>query len=527
MSLLNFIPKAYRRAQISLRDSFAHPEDSGQLSRGGYKPSYDALFDYYNNKSFDGAMWAKYIEEYKLYRRTRPIYNPMRRLVDFYAANIYPGVLSPDGLAFGDDIPLAIPLNEDIDEALRLAIAQLWQWTNFQSQKSMICRTGAMVGNVFISVIDAVDRSKILYDVKWPGFVTDLVLDVSGNVIKYAIEYEAVDEDGEEYQYKKEVDRDVIRTFRNGSPEGFDGAPAEYDNPYGFVPAVWISHVNTGTDIGAPAIKGDIAKIDELNSIVAHVHDDIHKQINSPQVMATESKVAFALQPQDARDGGLDPDETRMLLKAGPNTSVHKLTGNLDLKDAFQYVESLIAEIEKDNPELTFWEKLREMSQVTGPGATRMLGDVQGAVWDAAANYDQNIIKLFQMGVAIGGWRVNNGDWEDSEQTAKFEQFDLESYLAGDLDFTILPRSIVPATSAERVAERGVKTDNALKLKEYLPAEQILREAGYPEEEIPSLVAKARAEAEQRQKDQLALATAQASARAGNGRPQPSAGRRA
>lgn len=520
MSLAYFVPKAYRKLEVSIRNSFAHPTEDGQLARAGYMPSYDALFDYYNNAAFEGGYWSRYIEQYKLYRKTRPIYNPVKRLVEFYASNIYPGVLSPDGLAFGDDIPLAFPFNKDIDEELRLAIAQVWQWTNLQSQKATICRTGAMTGNVFISLIDDVDRSKIVYDIKWPGFITELVLDDSDNVIKYVIEYAATDEEGEAYQYKKEVNRFTISTFRDGQPEGFNGSPAEYPNPYGFVPAVWISHTNTGTDVGAPAIKGDIAKIDEVNSIVAHIHDDIHKQIASPQVLATASPVAFALRREDAEVSGIDPDELRMLLKAGSDTSVHKLSGNLDLGDAFQYVEKLLEEIEKDNPELTFWEKLREMSTVTGPGAQRMLGDVQNALWSAASNYDQQMIKLFQMSVAIGGWRVNNGEWVDNRQTAKFEPFDLESYESGDLDFTLLPRSIVPSTTDEKIAQRGVKTDNALKLKDYLPAEQILLEAGYSEEEIPALIKGAEAEAKKRQQDELAVIRATAAAR-----PQPARAR--
>src|SRR5579859_1045988 len=41
--------------------------------------------------------WQLYKSNYNLYRNIRLIYNPVRRLVDFYAGGVYPGVLSEDG----------------------------------------------------------------------------------------------------------------------------------------------------------------------------------------------------------------------------------------------------------------------------------------------------------------------------------------------------------------------------------------------------------------------------------------------
>jgi hypothetical protein len=93
------------------------------------------------------------------------------------------------------------------------------------------------------------------------------------------------------------------------------------------------------------------------------------------------------------------------------------------------------------------------MSQVTGPAAARLMGDVGGNVWEAAANYDAASIKLFQMAVAISGWRVQNGDWgTPSRQQEKFRPFNLESYQRGDLDLSITVRPLIPVTALEQVA---------------------------------------------------------------------------
>jgi hypothetical protein len=128
----------------------------------------------------------------------------------------------------------------------------------------------------------------------------------------------------------------------------------------------------------------------------------------------------------------------------------------------------LIEEIEEDHPELTMYQQLRSMSQVTGPAAERLVGDAASLIDEARSNYDTQSIKLFQMAVAIAGWRANTGAWGNSmsSQQQAFAPFDLESYNQGRLDFEIAARPIVPSMklspdeqrAAMEAAERGFKT---------------------------------------------------------------------
>jgi hypothetical protein len=110
------------------------------------------------------------------------------------------------------------------------------------------------------------------------------------------------------------------------------------------------------------------------------------------------------------------------------------------------YIEKLLEEIEADHPELTMFETLREMSQITGPAAEILVGDAYALITDARAGYDVQTVKLMQMGLAVAGWRLNTGAWGNdlSPQQETFAPFDLESYRRGDLDFEIMPRPLVP-----------------------------------------------------------------------------------
>ena len=58
---------------------------------------YRLLWAYYDNSAFgDLGAWLLYRQAHGLYRGVRPIYNPTRRLVDFYAGVIYQGEWATD-----------------------------------------------------------------------------------------------------------------------------------------------------------------------------------------------------------------------------------------------------------------------------------------------------------------------------------------------------------------------------------------------------------------------------------------------
>lgn len=427
---------------------------------------YRTLWSYYDNSAFEEIVkWSSYKKTYSLYRQTRSLYNPVRRLVDFYSAQVYPGVLSEDGSTLPEGVPLAIPLAGDTPAELKAAIAQFWQWTNWQSGKAVMVRYGAATGSVLVELVDDLSRGKVTASIVWPGLVSDLQLDATGNVKAYAIEYKAFDAGRKaNFVFRKTVDSEMFRTFRDGKPWAPNGGDPEYPNPYGFTPAVWAKHRDLGGDQGAPAIHGSLGKIDELNSLASHIHDQIHKVIGAPKVLWSKGNVSnlLARAKRDDTDELDVPESDResvLLLKGPEGGRVDDLAGSLNLGDALPYMDKLIGEIEQDYPELALYRDLRAMSQVTGPAASRLMGDVAGNVWESAANYDQQSIKLFQMAVAVGGWRLQRGDWGRTltRQQLKFRGFNLESYQNGALDFAIMPRPLIPLTEAERISAERAK----------------------------------------------------------------------
>lgn len=486
--------------------AFRNPgaEFPGGLVSNPRRDYLNLLWSYYRNSAFESlSTWQQYREAFQLYRHIRSIYNPTKRLVNFYVAQVYPGVLSEDADRLPDGVPLAIPLAEDTDENLKIAIAQFWQWSNWQSNNKLMVRFGAATGSCLVEIIDNVEAGKVSAAVRWPGLIADkakdgsasLVLDDVGNVKFYALEYDAVDALGSTFKYRKEVSQDSFRYFRDDAPFAPEGVGSEVvANPYGFVPAVWCKHVDEGDDFGSPAIAAAIGKIDELNGIASHTHDQIDILIDSPGIISTEGSVGQISQTSDelktqraaddeyAATSGLRSKPTkRLLMKAPQGAAWLPLTGNLQPEQVMPAIESLIMEIEHDFPELSMYTELRKMSEVTGPGAARMMGDVYSKVLEVSSNYDTQSIKLFQMALAIGGFRhaENRAGWRlRNDQQAKFAGFNLDSFRRGDLDFAINPRPLIPLTELDSIELAGKRLDNAKKAQGVLSEDRVLEIAG-------------------------------------------------
>jgi len=150
------------------------------------------------------------------------------------------------------------------------------------------------------------------------------------------------------------------------------------------------------------------------------------------------------------------------------------------------------------------YERLAQMTQVTGPGAERLMGNVAATLDRVAARHDQQSIKLFTMAVAIGGERVRRGDWGSlNRQQEKFRPFNLDSYVKGDLDLEIMARRLFEPTDKELADEQLVKVNTAVALDGIVDNLEQLIVAGYSEEEAQAILERKRNE------DQLAIETAQ------------------
>src|SRR5690606_23731482 len=127
----------------------------------------------------------------------------------------------------------------------------------------------------------------------WPGYVKEIELDYVGNVRRYVLEYRTHEKrtDGtiNSYLYRKEVDKETFRYFRDGQPYDQYGTGSVVPNRWGFVPAIWDRH-----RVGAPghvrgraAIDGTRQALIQLNSLFSHAFDFQRKVFFAPVMIAS------------------------------------------------------------------------------------------------------------------------------------------------------------------------------------------------------------------------------------------------
>lgn len=489
--------------------------------QGPTPPEIDALQALYAQRwsLYDGSLFAEgvnpYLRDPAIYQNTKLILKHVESVVDFYAGVVYQGALSDEPeqgaipwklLLDGTVTPARDGTPPSPSPALNLwtAILELQHAWNWQQQMSLRPMYGAALGDCLVELVDDLDRRFVYPQVIWPGYVKAVEIDYVGNVRTYTLEYrvEEVDDDGnrtDSYLYRKTVDRDEIRTFKNDQPYGYDGNPARIPNPYGFCPAIWDRH-----RIGAPgmvrgrsATDGTRQALLQHNSYFSHALDFQRKAFIQPIAIASRggggaTKNVNLSAPPEGSTARTAKEEAQTLDYIFVPEGSQYLQASMDIGKTREMLQDILEGILRENPEASFYEKLRDMQQVTAPGAERIMGDVKSRVDLVRAGMDANTVKLFQMAISMCAFRARGNEWKRRNPNRQltprqqvFVPFDTTAYDAGLLDCTILQRPLVPMTEVERV--------EVLALKESLQSTWALQEAGLTDPEIQAVLAERRA----------------------------------
>lgn len=478
--------KAFREPMLTagLMDETEYDEYDSRIMR------YRILWAYYQNAAYRNInQWAKaYKAAYGLYRYTRNIYNPSHRLTEFHVSHLWGGLLDPDA-GPGRDIPSALPIMTDND-ALRPAIAQLWQWSNWQMQKSKTVRWGAALGDPAIKIMDDPDKQRVRLVPIHPGRIKEKTMDAYGNVKGYVLEYERDDPRGSDRRvvYTEIAERGVgdnihYTTLLDGDPYPWDGFDvSEWDVPYGFVPMVIWQHMDGGNEWGWSELHAMRAKVAEVDDLASKLHDQIRKTVDAPWLFTGSKKpeaVSSSGQTPTANRPAPGRDEVKALY-GGLDGDVKAIVADLDLPAVSAEIQSMLQEIERDYPELQL-DLHREMADTTGKALRTARAGSEDKMIERRPAYDDSLVRAQQMAIAIAGWR-KYGD--------EFTGFDLNSYGAGALDHSIGDRPVFrPDPQDEIDLELAEWQAAKAAVDAGVPLPVYLKSRGWDDEDIADLLA--------------------------------------
>lgn len=472
--------RAFREAFVSAET--LDPDEFNEF--GARQTRYEIFWSMYENTAYrEIHRWAKtYKTKYGLYRYIRNIYNPAYRLGEFWKTHLWGGTLdleTEEG---------ALPIVTDND-GLRPAIADVWRWSNWYVRKDICTLYGSVFGDVFLRVVDDVEREHVYLDVLHPGTVESVTVDPFGNIKGYAIEEMRKDPMNPEKSvtYREEAERGegeavTYRTYLDGKPFAWNEVAAEWQEPYGFIPLVHVQHNDVGLDWGWSELHPARSKMHELDDVASILSDQIRKTTNVKWMFAGIKKSDTSPTPAGvSTETSSTPEPGReeepAFFASDPQARPFPLVAQLDIEGTVNHILEILRDLERDYPELKF-DALRASGDVSGKALRVARQPAEAKVLQRRAAYDDSLVRAQQMAVAIGGFRKYEG----------FAGFGLESYAAGDLDHQIGERPVFAVDTMDELEEKKLFWETAgMAIKANVPLDGYLRDAGWDEERIKSL----------------------------------------
>jgi hypothetical protein len=469
---------------------------------------YAIFWAYFSNTVYSRIhRWGDtYKDRFDLHGFIRNIYSPAYRLGEFWANHLMGGALDKDA-GDGKEVPNALPIVTD-HAYLRPVISRIWKDSNWQANKEVFARYGAVLGDTALAVVDDPAREKVYLRVVHPGTIRHVERDVFGNVKAYVIEerrpdpewdrtagdppevtYREVcwrDDDGTTVHYATYRDDDVDpydwRDYPPGTPDSAR-VGGEWSESYGFVPLIVTNHRDMGAGWGWSEFQPGLSRFREVDDLASRLHDQIDKVIQAPQLVS--GVTAKEVQEWDDATGRHD---LPYLFTEAAAASATSLAGDLDIAGTAAEIAAMLLDLERMYPELKADEAGADAS-----GAARRIAreKVEATVIERRAIYDAALVRAHQMAFSIAVLKGYPGyeGLPGGEPDALYE--------SGAFDHAIGSRPVFTLTAAERLEEataRGAAVQGFVNAG--FSFRQALIEVGYTETQADLIVADKEKEAD-------------------------------
>lgn len=415
-----------------------------QEQRASWADQYNMLKAYYLNNGVYEVLDTMFSGLGVKRQELKPLRNPAFRVVEFYAAKLWPGTL-----------PAALPIVTD-NQAIIAPIQQVWTWSNWGSEKQAAARWFACYGDMFLKVATRDNilggTERVFFQNLEPQYVTEFDADERGYLTYVRIDIPQQRRQGDElksYVHTEVWTKEDYRLWEH------DKSPTTALSQLGamrvqrpladfgidFVPIVWQPFKNIGDQRGLAAITPALDKIDEANRQATRLHQMIFR--NNRALWAVSANAMDAqgrpLPPprlgDASADNTLDVDDDTIMRLPGQAT-LESLVPSINYEAALAVIAAQMAEIERDLPELAYYDlRARDIS---GVAAELLLGDAIDRLLEARGNAEAALVRADQMALTIA-------------QAAGIVE-DIGAYENGDFDHHFAERPVLKLSDGERAA---------------------------------------------------------------------------
>lgn len=435
---------------------------------------YEMLEAYYLNNSLYDDVQAALAENAIWTPGMKPLRNPVNRAVEFHVSKLWPGPL-----------PAALPIVTK-NKRIIPVIEKIWEWSNWGTQKQVMSRQLAGLGDTFIKVAEKSENNevtRVYLDPIRPANVTTFDLDERGFLTYIRIDVPAGEQVHTEVWSKT---WGGVRIWLHDY--GLDKAIEELGTPtqsmgfedlqFDFIPIVHAKFRDIGNARGAPAFAHVLDKIDEANRQATRLHQLLFRY-NKPAIAVLANDVDTAGRPLpppvvEGMDNTSTSDSDSVNIEDSDiwsmpgRSKVEYLVAQLRYDDALKILNAQMEEISKDLPEVLYYE-LRDQGDISGVALRTLLGAAIDRVVEARGNAEPSLVRAHQMAITIA--RIH----ELVDDVGTFEAGDLVHYFA--------ERDVIARTNSEKAEVVQKETASGI------PLTTSMKHNGYVESEIKDMIA--------------------------------------
>lgn len=272
--------------------------------------TYARMWDYYENNQYSSqAIGVREEEKARreggdeseqvrdLYAFTQSFYNPIAQAVDMDVDSI-----------FGDPT-----LFQTEDTSMQGALDDILSASDFETERLVLTRTGAVTGDVYVRVHIDPDTRDVSVVVHSPDIARVVPNPHNKRDIKFGVvSYNYQDYQGSKSEQHNRTDvylPDETRSYLDFEAHDFDsgsgGKGSVKVNPLGVVPIIHIKNLDTGRNFGQPTFHHVLPTLDAVNEVFSFLSNIV--EMNSDPIIIAEGIQQNDLTKGDGRNSSSAP----------------------------------------------------------------------------------------------------------------------------------------------------------------------------------------------------------------------------
>jgi len=345
----------------------------------------------------------------------KPLKNPANRVVEFYAALLWPG----------HDLSVSMPILA-ANEVILAPIENIQKWSNFAINKQMAARQFATLGDMFIKcntkLNQAGEVTAVYQSFLDPTYVSEIETDERGFLTYLRMDIPQYEEDihGQEKEtVHTEVWDKTAQTWRiwlheKGLDEELEklGTPTRsgnFEESFGgdYIPIVYQEFRKDGNGRCSGAFVPALDKIDEINSKATRLAQLLFRHGKADKMLVSDTTDANGRPlPPPKIDGLVSADNTVVIqgekfYKLPSGYRIEHLIAQLDYESHLQAIQGDMDELQQDLPELAY-NRIAEASDLSGRALRYMLEAAVSRLLEARGNGEAAFVRANEMCLSIG-----------------------------------------------------------------------------------------------------------------------------